>query len=48
MVDLPPQQEVTDAKGNSVSFVSTIGTIAANLPTVAGNRINTMFVRCKN
>ena len=48
MVDVNPQQEVTDAKGSSISFVSTIGTIAANLPTVSGNRINTIFVRCKN
>jgi len=48
MVDLAPQQEVMDSKGNSVSFASTVGTIAVNIPTVAGNRINTIFVRCRN
>lgn len=48
MVDLPPQQEIVDSKGSSLSYVGTVGTIATSLPTVAGNRINGFFIRCPN
>lgn len=48
MVDLAPQQEIVDSKGSTVQYAGTVGTIATNIPTTAGNRINAMFIRCPN
>lgn len=48
MVDLAPQQEIVDSKGITVQYAGTVGTIATNIPTTPGNRINAMFIRCPN
>lgn len=48
MVDLPPQQEIVDSKGSSIPYVGTVGITAISLPSSAGSRINSMFIRCPN
>jgi len=48
MADLPTQVEVKDSAGTTGSYTGTVGTIATNIPAVAGNRINSFFIRCPN